>query len=125
MRKASSDKALDVVRRVRFVPYGKGGESFSLVVWDTHATRGGKCVLGYRLSMGRVVLFEGADFCCSQMHSIDSDEMIAALMGFLTLRPGDTDAKYFADYTAEQLAYCAEHAEALSCEVDRRFGESE
>ncbi len=42
-------------------------------------------------------------------------------MGFLTLRPGDTDPDYFEDYTPEQHAYCDAHAEALSCEVSARF----
>jgi hypothetical protein len=41
--------------------------------------------------------------------------------GRLILRPGDTDADYFADYTDGQRAFCAAHAEALACEVYSRF----
>ncbi len=69
------------------------------------------------------VLFEGEDFCCAPSYAIDGDQCIASLMGFLTLRPGDTDREYFADYTPEQLEYCSHHAESLSCEVMNRFGE--
>jgi hypothetical protein len=69
------------------------------------------------------VLFEGSDFHCSPLHAIDSNETVAALMGFLTLRKGDTDVEYFADYTPEQLGYSEEYAETLSCEVMARFGE--
>ncbi len=45
-------------------------------------------------------------------------------MGFLTLRPGDTDQEYFDGYTDNQLQYADEHAETLSCEVCSRFGEN-
>lgn len=128
----------NLLRCIRFRPYLKGkGPVFRLTTWDTGRTGyGGKSLVGYRLSIGEAkdqnvlgnpavwtVLFEGEDFGCSPLHCIDSNETIAGIMGFLTLRPGDTDAEYFADYTEAQLAYCSEHAEALSCEVDRRFGE--
>lgn len=163
----------DVIRRCRFTPYRKGmGPTFTLVMWDTHRTNNGKCILGYRLTMkascvhpvqdkatcgncqrswcfacdpcpsalchwcnGRghsnapwgkpveTVLFEGEDLGCSPMHAIDSDESVAALMGFLTLRPGDTDAEYFENYTPEQMEFCQQHAESLSCEVQARFGD--
>jgi hypothetical protein len=69
-------------------------------------------------------LFEGEDFACSPCHAIDSDECIASLMGFLTLRPGDTDAEYFESYTPQQIDYCEQHAEALAGEVYSRFGEN-
>jgi hypothetical protein len=88
---------------------------------------GGKCQLGYRLNevndSRRRTLFEGEDFCCSPLHAIDSDETVGALLGFLTLRPGDTDAEYFADYTPQQLEFCAQHAETLAWEAEVRFGE--
>lgn len=127
----------DMLRVIRFRPYlwGKGPQ-FRLKIWDTHRTAfGGKSRLGYRLSMGVggespvgnpaawKVIFEGEDFGCSPLHAVDSDETIAGIMGFLTCKPGDTDPEYFRDYTPAQLDYCQQHAEALSCEVERRFGE--
>jgi hypothetical protein len=54
---------------------------------------------------------------------IDSDDAVKSVMGWLTLRPGDTDSDYFADYTAEQMAFCEQHAETLGCEVMARYGE--
>lgn len=57
------------------------------------------------------------------MIAIDSDRALAALLGFLTLRPGDTDDEYFEHYTAVQREYCAQHAETLACEAITRFGE--
>ena len=58
------------------------------------------------------------------MHSIDSDQAVAALMGFLTLKPGDTDREYFDAYTPEQLAWAQSYEpELLEMEVINRFGE--
>src|SRR5262245_31662472 len=95
----------DIIRRCLFRPYRKG-PTFSLTMWDT-GRFGGKWLLGYRLTMRengrRTVLFQGEDFGCSPMHAIDSDASVEALMGFLTLRPGDTDREYFKSYTQDQL----------------------
>lgn len=38
---------------------------------------------------------------------------MGALLGFLALRPGDTDAEYFERYTPEQLDFAAEHGDEL------------
>lgn len=114
----------DILRICRFTPYRKGmGPAFTLRLWDTHRTDDdGKWCLGYALSMaGGVVLFQGEDFYCPKWQAADSDATVRALMTFLTLRPGDTDAEYFADYTPEQLSYCDHHAEALSAYVLCRF----
>jgi len=118
-----------LLRRVVFEPY-RHGPTFTLTTWDCGDTiSGGKFRIGYRLSMyeeGKTrTVFEGEDFGCSPMHAIDSDDAVVCLMGFLTLRPGDTDPEYFDDYTAFQLEYADQHAEALSCEVSNRFEEVE
>lgn len=131
------------LRRVIFRPYRKGcGPTFILDTWDTGRTGyNGKWLVGYRLVMAepnpewrgdvsrnagpktvRTVLFEGDEFSPGAGMCVDSDEAIEGLMGFLTLRPGDTDREYFDNYTPAQLEYCSQHAEALSCEVMRRFG---
>lgn len=120
-----------ILRRCIFRPYRKGmGPSFELKIWDTgrYDSRG-QSRIGYTLRMSAhngakaTVLLTGEDFSGSPMHADDSNETIASLMSFLTLRPGDTDPEYFAAYTPEQMAYCNEHAEALSFEVINRFGE--
>ncbi len=76
-----------------------------------------------RVAGAVTVLFEGTDYGSSPCHAIDSDRAVSGIMGFLTCKPGDTDSEYFESYTPEQLAYCSEHAEYLSYEVSRRFGE--
>jgi hypothetical protein len=123
------------IRRVFLRPYLPGhGPVFMLDVHDENIRRNGRDRLSYRLVMiegghgsvprTRTVLFTGTDYGCSPLHSIDGDGSIAGLLGFLTLRPGDTDAEYFEAYTPEQLAYCDEHAETLAAESVARFGES-
>ena len=116
--------ARDKVRTVIFRPYRKGmGPVFTLTTYDAGRRYDGKNGLAYTLRSEGKTIFEGDDFGCSPFDAIDSDGAIADLMGFLTLRPGDTDSEYFDNYTAEQLAFCSAHAEALSCEVYSRFGE--
>ena len=127
------------LRRYTFRPYNKyGAPHFILTTWDANKRdHMGKNMLRYRLTMryprvslgcgdgfkpaSSVVLFEGADFACAPSHAIDSVAAAESLMGFLTLRPGDTDAEYFANYSKTQLDYCAEHAEWLAGEVSARW----
>lgn len=66
----------------------------------------------YEFKVGRKVIFTGEDFRPSPLHSWDSLEACTALMSFLTLQEGDTDAEYFDNYTQDQWDFadstCAE-----------------
>lgn len=77
---------------------------FRVDLWDT-GTRDwrGQTRLAYRLRDRGETIFAGEDFCGSPMHADDSLDTIAALLGFLTLKPGDTDPEFFAEYTERQL----------------------
>lgn len=100
---------------------------FRLTVWNTGLTdRYGKQRLAYEFSMhqGRkTVLFKGHNFYASPVCALDSDATMLAIMDVLTLKPGDTDKEYFANYTPEQLAFCARYAEVLNYEIWVRFGD--
>jgi len=116
------------LRRCIFRPYSKGkGPSFILDTFDLNRLHNGgpQSAIGYCLTTREhgktTTLFEGEDFGCSPSDCIDSDACIESLMGFLTLRPGDTDADYFDAYTQAQTGFCENHAEALSCEILNRF----
>jgi hypothetical protein len=90
---------------------------YVLRTWDTGRTAGGGMMarsrIGYELSgPDGARLFRGTDFRGSPLHPDDSDEALRALLGFLFLRPGDTDREYFADYSAAQRAF----AESSDCE---------
>jgi hypothetical protein len=52
------------------------------------------------------------------LHADDSLETVASLLTFLTLRPGDTDADYFAGYTPAQMEWATgSDCEALQCDL--------
>lgn len=123
----------DKIRECRFAPYRKGmGPTFTLRVYDTGTSDNrfgpwAKSILAYELVQHdpqheRILLFEGSDFACSPLHAIDSDDCIKSLMGFLTLRLGDTDKDYFDAYTLVQCEFRDTHAESLMMEVYNRFG---
>ena len=52
------------------------------------------------------ILFEGNDFGCPSQIKPESKESAIQLLGFLTLKPGDTDSDYFDNYTEAQLNFC-------------------
>lgn len=121
----------DTLRRCIFKPYRPGmGPIFWLHMWDTgRIDSRGSTVIGYTLKRQArkgaklTTLFEGEDFSSSPCNAVDSDKTVVGLMGFLTLKPGDTDPDYFKDYTPEQLAFCSSDAESLGFEVTCRYGE--
>lgn len=78
----------------------------SLSLYDTGKTDNyGKTNIGYRLTVKGKVIFQSKDFHCSCLVAIDSRECADELMGFLTLKKGDTDKEYFDEYTPAQLEW--------------------
>jgi hypothetical protein len=115
--------SMEIIRQVEMQPL-RDGAVYRLTLWDTgRQDWRGQSKLGYRFERcgddadGGVdgwIIFEGEDFAGSPMHADDSDETLAALLGFLTLRKGDTDAEYFENYTETQLAWAQSYdAEVL------------
>ncbi len=86
---------------------------YRLELYDTVQTRWGKSILAYQFFHDDELIFEGRDYGCSPLHSIDGDESVAGLLTFLSLKPGDTDRDFFADYTKRQLEFAREHGETL------------
>jgi hypothetical protein len=119
----------EMVREVRFRPFRPGhGPAFTLRLYSGNFGRmaTGQERMGYRLTMKkpgerRIVLFEGKDFGRAPGNTEDGAETVVAIMGFLTLKPGDTDPDYFAAYSDVQRDYCERYAESLSVEVQARF----
>lgn len=63
-------------------------------------------------------IFSGDDLGCAPSDKPESKANAIALLAFLTLKPGDTDADYFEKYTPEQLTWCEGNAaEELSWQV--------
>lgn len=76
----------------------------------------GRCYHRYILQSGSEVIFEGDDFSPSPMYGHEvGDAHVASLLGFLTIKPGDTDDEYFKDHTLRQLEWVESmEAETLS-----------
>lgn len=118
------------LRKITFRPYAEPtlNPHFVLRTYDPCKQVAGKHEIAYKLTQvshrgERKTIFAASDFYCSPMHAIDSDETCMALMSFLTLKEGDTDQEYFANYTKRQIEFRDEHAEALNwaalCKLDK------
>jgi hypothetical protein len=77
-------------------------------------TAWGRVRIGYKFYDGGEQIFNGDDFYPSPLYAYDGDEAVVALLGFLALRPGDTDREHFVSYTERQLDWTVERAEALA-----------
>lgn len=91
---------------MRTLRFGTAEGFFLLSVEDTgKRDEHGKHVVSYRFWKDVQVepIFAGADYCT---HSdAESDESVRGLLGFLTLKPGDTDSEYFEKYTPRQVEF--------------------
>lgn len=66
----------------------------------------------------------GATYCgVSRYTSIDGDDAKALVLSLVSMKPGDTDADYFANYTGLQLAFADEYSDEITMISEYRFGE--
>ena len=93
-------------------------DDFELRLYDIYEVdRLGKDLLAYELFDRRhdpSQIFAGEDFAVSPLDPIDSDAVAAAVLSFLSLRPGDVEPEYFDSYTPAQLEWRDCRAEDLS-----------
>ena len=69
---------------------------------------------------GRVVFPRGQLYCgLPTFKSIDGPDARELVLSLVAMRPGDTDADYFADYTSEQLAWADRNADGVSYAASR------
>lgn len=92
----------------------KDGFRLELYDIDQPSPRRSQHFLAYEFFDGKKLIFAGDDYGCSPLHCIDSDECVAGLLSFLSLKPGDTDREYFDSYTPAQMEWCERRAEELS-----------
>lgn len=91
--------------------------TYTLHTWDTgRRASTGQHLIGYAMTRDgeSEPLFSGEDCGVAPSDPIDSDDALRGLLCFLTLRPGDTDEEYFANYTDAQRAFCDSDAESMS-----------
>lgn len=93
---------------------------FRLDLFDTGRTGPlGHTYLAYRFTEeDDEVIFQGDDYGVPAGTAIDSLEAVEGLLGFLSLRPGDTDLDYFDGYNQRQWRFVEEHAEDLQMLVN-------
>ncbi len=76
--------------------------------------RAGRMKLGYKLTHRGKTIFQGTDFGAAYGAGADSNETAGALLGFLSLRPGDTDPEHFEHYTKAQLDFANRYSDELT-----------
>jgi hypothetical protein len=89
-------------------------EGFRLAIWydGLDPFWSGKVRLAYRFWDHGELIFEDNNF--GTPLASDDPANVAALLGFLSLRPGDTDVEYFERYTDRQRAWMETRAEDLA-----------
>lgn len=85
-------------------------DGFTLRLYDTNVPVGGsgrigQTYLAYELFDGAKRIFTGDRYRVAPAHADDSMASVYGLLGFLSLKHGDTDDEYFKDYTPDQLAW--------------------
>lgn len=61
--------------------------------------------VSYTFHKNNIVLFTGEDFHPSPLYEPICKQAAISLLGFLTLKEGDTDKEYFENYTPAQLGF--------------------
>jgi hypothetical protein len=108
----------DYLRQVVF-------DGYCLRTWTTghYYPTGQEMIGGELVSPDGVTLFSQENFGIPPGHPIDSDKSLRDVIGWLTMKPGDTDADYFKDYTPAQMAFAEGDAEMLSMWADEELNQ--
>lgn len=90
------------------------GNGFRLELYDTRRYKDRHSMLAYRFYDGKRMVFEGDDYGCAPGIAVDSPASVGGLLGFLSLKPGDTDPEYFEGYTKEQMRFAEDRGDELN-----------
>ena len=85
-------------------------ENFKVSIEESHFKQG-RLYFSYEFYWNNELLFQGNDLGTPIHTNLDVD-VVMSLLGFLTLKPGDTDDEHFERYTESQL----EWSESDDCE---------
>lgn len=84
-------------------------------------TRGVHTQLDVKVVLGEDVVFERGELWCATPHSIDGASARALVLDTISMKPGDTDADFFLDYTEEQLSFVQSFADSIHMEKEDRY----
>lgn len=92
-------------------------EAHLLELWPNGRTAEGRIRWLYRLSRRNRTIFFATDISSPTGTVLSTNTLISSattVLGYLTLRPGDTDADYFDTCTPAQIAWRDSYAEELA-----------
>ncbi|MPZ67524.1 MAG: hypothetical protein GEU83_19195 [Pseudonocardiaceae bacterium] len=97
-----------------------GDRNASLYLYDLNSRdpQTGHHRMGYRFLHGQELVFAGDDYAIPAHQTVDSDDAVRALLGFLSLRQGDTDPEYFDCYSERQREWADHYGEELALHAD-------
>ena len=81
------------------------GDRVKIQIGDVSQWKGGRAYYSYVMYLDGELLFSGDDFSPPPMDDPYSLDSLVSLLGFLVLKPGDTDDEYFLEYTEAQLDF--------------------
>lgn len=100
---------------------GTGRSGSNPYGWTSGWDSAGRVKLTCEVKQGSEVIFPAGQLRCALHGCSDGIEAKELVMSLVAMRPGDTDADYFADYTPEQLEWVTAHGEALGMEREHRY----
>lgn len=97
----------------------------TITAWDAGFQAPNHTRLDLGLKVQGRTLFERGAMYCGAPGCADDDRAKELATSCFCLKPGDTDADFFASYTPEQLAWVTAHAEELDMARADRFCDPE
>lgn len=91
--------------------------AFDDLGWDD----AGRVKLTVEVRHGGKVIFPRGKLTCALHGSSDGLKARELVLSLVAMRPEDTDADYFADYTPEQLEWAETYGELIGAERETRY----
>lgn len=85
--------------------------------WD----EAGRIRLAVEVREGGKIIFPKGQLYCALHGSSDGIRARELVLSLVAMKPGDTDADYFADYTPEQLEWAEAHSDDISMVRESRY----
>ena len=118
----------NVAFQLRLRPYRKEHDARTITVtafddagWDS----AGRIKMEYEVKHGKDVIFPRGTLYGAVHGASDGIRAKEHALACVEMKPGDTDADYFAGYTPEQLEWVAAHGDAISMIRSDRYCDPE
>jgi hypothetical protein len=95
--------------------------AFDDLGWDS----AGRVKLSVEVRQLGQVIFPRGQLHCALHGTTDGIAARELVLALVAMRPGGTDADYFADYTPDQIAWAERHGEYLGYERESRYCDSD